>query len=98
MALFFEVKCQSELQDDTDSQYDERRGVVFNPKWIDDFFDRFDYEVDAHQNDNRSNDDGSDALNFFALGRFVYREPFADDNNKPRNGVDKTVCGVGNNG
>ena len=72
-ALFFEVECEREFKSDAHNEYGECWSIVFNPGGFDEFFDGFDYEVKPHSDNDKSDDDGGDAFNFFAMVGSVHR-------------------------
>ena len=72
MALFFEIERKSEFEGDPDNKYDEGRCVIFNLGRGDDFLDRFDDKMNAHCDNDESNNDGGNALDFFAVVRLIY--------------------------
>lgn len=85
----FEIAAEEKFTNNASDKDDDNWGRVFDFFWGDEFFDRFDDDVDANGENNNSNSYCTNVLDFFvAFVKFFTRTKFfTNDNDNAGKGV-----------
>lgn len=99
-ALFFEISRESIFGNNASDKDDDDRERIINIFRLDDFFDRFDENINTGGNNDECNNDSSSAFDFLAaLGEFFGAcDFFANDDEKTGNRINQAVRGIRNDG